>query len=87
MLFNKRFKEKPVTFNALEEYCGLLSNLEHNGLTYGVRSMPYVGKFELASVFLSSEKLLQEKIYLSKIEILLQCLLLCSMLVNKLHAS
>ena len=64
MLFQKQFVQTKV--NGLEEYCGLLSNLEHTALTYAIRPLPFVGKIDLASVFFNREKLQQEKLSFSE---------------------
>lgn len=61
MLFQKQFL--PVHENKLEEYCGLLSNLQLTTLTYGVRPLPYVGSIDLAAAFFSTDKLAREKIF------------------------
>lgn len=68
MLYNKKFlvKEGQQATIAATEYCGLLSNIEHNGLTYVIRPMPIVGKIDLASVFFQRDKLARENTFFSK---------------------
>lgn len=67
MLYNKKFLVKEGKAGILAtEYCGLLSNIEHNGFTYAIRPMPMLGKIDLASVFFQKDKLAQEQTYFSK---------------------
>lgn len=72
MLFQKRFVG--LTQNRLEEYCGMISNLQLTALTYGMRPMPYVGSIDLASAFFSAERLLQEKMFFGTFRV---CFVLC----------
>lgn len=67
MWYNKKFlvKEGKAASIAQDEYCGLLSNIEHNGLTYAIRPMPIPGKIDLASVFFQRDKLAQERTFFS----------------------
>mmetsp|Transcript_23451 Transcript_23451/g.39077 ORF Transcript_23451/g.39077 Transcript_23451/m.39077 type:complete len:803 (-) Transcript_23451:521-2929(-) len=49
----------------LDEYCALLSNIEHNTFTYAVRPVPIPGKIDVSSAFFSSAKLSAEHLYFS----------------------
>lgn len=76
MLFQKQFiGPKDIQ---LEEYCGMIPNLQLTSLTYGIRPMPYVGSIDLSAAFFSTEKLMRENIFFGTSSALLVPVSVCN---------
>ncbi len=66
MLTRRSFSNTNGYTRSTDDYCALMENMHHSGLSYGFRPVPFPGKIDAASVFFDKSKFVAENIAFSK---------------------